>query len=59
MKAAMDSWHFPVLTVAVVGLRLVLRGSRIGDVMSLSGIPYQHVAGILPFTRLILVFGTG
>ena len=51
----MGPWRFPILTFALVGLRLVFANrALIWDVMSLSGGPYHHVAGILPFMRLIL-----
>jgi hypothetical protein len=43
METAIGPWRFPILTFALVGLRLVVANH-----------PYQHVAGILPFMRLIL-----
>ena len=52
----MGPWRFPILTFALVGLRLVVANhALIWGVMSLSGGPYQHVAGILLFMRLILI----
>jgi hypothetical protein len=52
----MGPWRFPILTFALVGLRLVVANhALIWGVMSLSGGPYQHVAGILLFMRRVLV----
>ena len=52
----MGPWWFPILAFALVGLRLVVANhALIWGAIILSGGPYQHVAGILPFMRLILV----
>jgi hypothetical protein len=53
----MGPWRFPTLTFAWVGLRLVVANhALIWGVMSLSGGPYQHVAGILLFMRRVLAW---